>query len=41
MKVGNTETTILSFGKTSFRPIDSLDRTKITLINIAYAPGFI
>jgi GAG-pre-integrase domain len=38
--VGNTETAILGFGKTSFRPTDSLDGTKIALIDVAYAPGF-
>ncbi|KAH9806623.1 hypothetical protein DFH28DRAFT_941286, partial [Melampsora americana] len=40
VRVGNTETAILGFGKTSFRPTDSLDGTRINLKDVAYAPGF-
>ncbi|CEJ62224.1 hypothetical protein PMG11_10731 [Penicillium brasilianum] len=40
VRVGNTETAILGFGRISFRPTDSLDGTKINLKDVAYAPGF-
>ena len=40
MLVGNTETTILSFGTVNLILIDSLDGTSFLLLEVAYAPGF-